>query len=286
MRIRSIKPEFWRSADIDALDWHQRLIFIGLWSYVDDNGAGDARVASIAADLFAHDLSVDPTETLRRVSLTLDELESRGMIIRYEAGSKCLLYITNWERHQLVKNPSKGSCYPLPPAQIIKSTQSLRRVYGESTETLGTGAGEQGSRGAEDLGSRGTDLSSSATPTTPRDPDQFDEFWSAYPRHSARRKAEQAYRSALKRADHATILDGAQRYRDDPNRDDAFTAMATTWLNGDRWNDPPLPPRRDGPRGQQQAPRIATADQRLTDGMALVARLAAEESQHRLELEA
>ena len=33
MRIRSIKPEFWRSDDITALSLEDRLLFIGLWSY-------------------------------------------------------------------------------------------------------------------------------------------------------------------------------------------------------------------------------------------------------------
>lgn len=40
MRIRNIKPEFWRSQDITALDKSARLTFIGLWNYVDDNGVG------------------------------------------------------------------------------------------------------------------------------------------------------------------------------------------------------------------------------------------------------
>ena len=40
MRIRSIKPEFWTSDDIADLTIEDRLLFIGLWSYVDDNGVG------------------------------------------------------------------------------------------------------------------------------------------------------------------------------------------------------------------------------------------------------
>ena len=63
MRIRSIKPEFWRSDDIDCLDWPTRLLFIGLWSYVDDNGVGRDRESDIAADLFSGDLSRDPRDT-------------------------------------------------------------------------------------------------------------------------------------------------------------------------------------------------------------------------------
>jgi hypothetical protein len=66
MRIRSIKPEFWTSEDIAALDWDARLIFIGLWSYVDDNGVGRDVEKLILADLFP--LEDDPRDTLARLS--------------------------------------------------------------------------------------------------------------------------------------------------------------------------------------------------------------------------
>jgi hypothetical protein len=55
MRIRSIKPEFWRSADTAALDMFTRLLFIGLWNYVDDKGVGDDDVSLIRSDLFPRD---------------------------------------------------------------------------------------------------------------------------------------------------------------------------------------------------------------------------------------
>ena len=68
MRIRSIKPEFWRSEDISDLPIFDRLLFIGLWSYVDDSGTGLDRVSLVAADLFAEDLSRHPRDTLANVS--------------------------------------------------------------------------------------------------------------------------------------------------------------------------------------------------------------------------
>src|SRR5687768_12953988 len=52
MRIRNIKPEFWRSVDVKSLSPEDRLLFIGLWSYVDDNGVGVDDHRQIAADLF------------------------------------------------------------------------------------------------------------------------------------------------------------------------------------------------------------------------------------------
>ena len=39
-RIRSIKPEFFTSEVIASLPLSARLTFIGLWTYVDDNGVG------------------------------------------------------------------------------------------------------------------------------------------------------------------------------------------------------------------------------------------------------
>ena len=39
-RIRSIKPEFFTSEVVAELPLSTRLTFIGLWTYVDDNGVG------------------------------------------------------------------------------------------------------------------------------------------------------------------------------------------------------------------------------------------------------
>lgn len=154
MRIRSIKPEFWRSDDIAALPISARLLFIGLWSYVDDNGVGLDKLPSIAADLFADDLAVDPAETLGRVAADTTRLSDAGLIFRYKAGGKPLLYVTKWESHQIVKNPSKGHLYELPSGEMLTNAHTLRRPSVDPAETLGTGAGEQGSRGAEEQGKK------------------------------------------------------------------------------------------------------------------------------------
>lgn len=85
-----------------------------------------------------------------------------------------------------------------------------------------------------------------------REPDRFAEFWDAYPRRSAKGAAVKAFASAVRRVDADKLIDAARRYRDDPNRDPAFTAHASTWLNQGRWDDPPLPPR-IGPREPAQS---------------------------------
>lgn len=70
---------------------------------------------------------------------------------------------------------------------------------------------------------------------------EFSEFWAVYPRHDDRKRAYAAYGKALKAAEHRIIVEGAQRYCQDPNREPKFTKQAATWLNAEAWNNGPLP---------------------------------------------
>ena len=163
MRIRSIKPEFWRSDDIDALSIPDRLLFIGLWSYVDDNGVGLFSLKDIAADLFAGDMARDSQETLQRVSEGLRTLSRHGLIEAYRVDDKDYLHITHWSRHQKITHPGKAR-YPLPDKgsepPLTLFTETLQRPSGDSL-AWNRGTGEQGNstpysppRGAERIRTR------------------------------------------------------------------------------------------------------------------------------------
>jgi hypothetical protein len=69
----------------------------------------------------------------------------------------------------------------------------------------------------------------------------FEVFWKAYPKKADKALAYRSYEKALKRANAERILEGAQQYRDDPRRDDAYTKNPSTWLNADAWENPPIP---------------------------------------------
>lgn len=69
----------------------------------------------------------------------------------------------------------------------------------------------------------------------------FDEFWATYPKPADKALAKRSYEKALNRATAERILEGAQQYRDDPRRDDAYTKNPSTWLNADAWENPPIP---------------------------------------------
>ena len=110
MRIRSIRTEFWSSEDIAEMDWHTRLVYIGLWSYVDDNGVGRDNERLIVAELFPLDASL--SESSLRVHGALMYLQEHGHITRYTVEGKPFLHISTFHQHQRINRPP-ASRYPL-----------------------------------------------------------------------------------------------------------------------------------------------------------------------------
>lgn len=97
-----------------------------------------------------------------------------------------------------------------------------------------------------------------------RYPDEFERFWSEYPIRRDKGKALNAWKRATQRAANDEIIAGAVRYRNDPNRLDQFTKYAEGWLNGNGWEDDPLPERNQ----QQVAP--SRAQQRWNNNYGVV----------------
>jgi len=70
---------------------------------------------------------------------------------------------------------------------------------------------------------------------------EFNEFWTVYPKKADKPKALRAFVKAVKREKLEVIIAGAEKYRDDPNRKAEFTKNPATWLNSDAWDNEPLP---------------------------------------------
>lgn len=262
-RIRTIKPEFWTDEKIVELDPWDRLLFIGLWNFCDDEGYFMCQPKKIKMQVFPGD-STD-------VSRGLWNLLEASRLALYTSGEGIVGHVNNWDRHQKVSNPAKSR---------LKSLDLRKLTDSEAGKALGitdvqSPLEDSVRKGREGKGSKAT--TELHRPTTSSD--AFETFWATYPRRDARRKAEGAFRAALKRADAATITAGAKRYAEDPNREAAFTAMPATWLNADRWGDGPLPARNGGIRG-----RPSTTDQRVGAGLALAAELDAEAKSQRPQI--
>jgi hypothetical protein len=75
----------------------------------------------------------------------------------------------------------------------------------------------------------------------------FDQFWKIYPLKVGKGAALKAFLKAIRTTDTDIIIKGAQRYKLDPNRAQAYTAHPATWLNAQRWLDEALPTRNLSP---------------------------------------
>lgn len=102
-RIRSIKPEFFRSITIATLSFGARLTFEGLWCYADDQGRYRYEPGLLKGDVWPLDQQV----TAEHVAGWVDEQLDAGLLCEYSSGGRRYLHIVNWLEHQVIKNPSQ-----------------------------------------------------------------------------------------------------------------------------------------------------------------------------------
>jgi hypothetical protein len=256
-RIRSIKPDFFTSETVASLPLSARLTFVGLWTYVDDNGVGLDNEMLINAAIWP--LEDDPLETLARTRVDLASLSRIGLVTRYEDSRKRYLYVTSWDEHQKVDHPRKPR-YPRPDANgnVIPLTSG----NGAVDKTLATDSRQTRDRLAPEQGSGIRDQGSGNPPKPPAggkhigrqsyghdDDPAFGHFWSVFPKKKGKAAAYAAWQKALARdIDPNVIIKAAECYRDDPSRDPGKTKYPQGWLNDERYADeadsPSTEPRR------------------------------------------
>lgn len=99
----------------------------------------------------------------------------------------------------------------------------------------------------------------------------FEKFWAAYPRKVSKPAARNAYGRAAKRTDVALIADGLELWIGVWKRDgteDQFIPHASTWLNGERWNDQvPAAKKSEALKGNAQAGKDYMGGNPLTEGV-------------------
>lgn len=170
VRIRSTKPEFWRSDRIASVSWEARLVLKGLETYVDDNGVGKDDLELIVGDLFPRDLVREPSRTLARVSEAVTELSQAGLLHRYESDGLKLIYVSFWEQTQRVDKPQAGR-FRRPDGTMNYRDSEIREAVAKSREdsrSLAPVTGEQGNRGTEEQRNRGDRTLTRSARGTPR----------------------------------------------------------------------------------------------------------------------
>ncbi|WP_255631306.1 hypothetical protein [Caballeronia sp. dw_19] len=117
-RIRSIKPEFWTSAQVMDLSIPARLLFIGLWNFCDDAGIHPASEKRLKAEVFpADDVSVSDVRGL------IAELERVGLLTEYAIDNESYWQVTGWH-HQKIDQPTFK--HPRPDGSVPAAAAKRR----------------------------------------------------------------------------------------------------------------------------------------------------------------
>jgi len=250
-RIRTIKPEFWDSPDTARASLRARLLYISMWNLADDYGIGDGNFKRIVGFAFPND-----DITVSEVPRLIAEVSRTFSVMFYEHEGRPYYWIPAWETHQRTEKRAKQRV-PFPEDPKTLTSSGEMDSDGKSAPTVGSsgaGTGEQGNRGTGEQGN-----------TCPAKPnaDDFLDWYLEYPRKESKGAAEKAYVKARQFATAEDLVQGAIRYREDPNREAQYTKQPATWLNAKCWEDGPLP-ERDGGR------KPSTSDRRLQAGFELL----------------
>lgn len=217
-RIRTIKPEFPQSESVGRLSRDARLLFIMLWTIVDDEGRARANSRLLANLLYPYD-----DDAKRHMDAWLAALAKEKLIALYEVDGTRYLVILKWLEHQKIDKPSK-SRLPEAPSREFANIREDSPIDREASAT--------------DL------VSSTVVPRTKERIDQpprasrFGEFWSVYPRRVGKAKAQQLFDKITAKDSADLIIAAAGLYATkQAGTEEKYIAHAATWLNGRRWED-------------------------------------------------
>ena len=224
-RIRTIKPEFWVDDQIVELDYATRLLFIGLWNFVDDDGYVEYKAKRIKMQIFPAD-SLD-------VSGMLTNLIESGRLAQFASDQGDLLRVVNWDRHQKISHPTATRFTGI---RAVGSGSAP-----ESSESVAKFPDGSALKGKERKGKEidmSTDGGRSDTLRSPYS-DGFLDWWQVYPRKESKGDAWKAWEQLRKSKQLPAVddLKAATKSYAARGNEPQFLKLPGGWLRDRKWED-------------------------------------------------
>jgi hypothetical protein len=135
-RIRTIQPDFARSPSMSRVSREARLLFVLLWTIVDDEGRCQAGLDDLARVLYPSDSDVS-----MYLLAWLDELEREDCIARYAIGGLDYLRVVRWLKHQRIYHPTPS--HLPPPTRKGFDRSGIRETSGKLSGRSGKTQADQ-----------------------------------------------------------------------------------------------------------------------------------------------
>lgn len=233
MPNRIIKDSIRTSKSINSMTDFQFRLWTYLLTYVDDYGRGSADPELLKGFVFPRRKGV----TEATIEKSLQELANIGSILLYDVDGESYFCFPNWADHQRIQ--TKKSKFPAPSDGILK----------KSTVSHGEPPPE-----SNPIQSEYKSKSESESKSEKNAHEDFDKFWSAYPRKAgSKQKAFEAFKKAGVSLDILLAAIENQKQSAQWSKDNGqFIPHPTTWLNGKRWEDQVITERPGWVNGQRQ----------------------------------
>jgi hypothetical protein len=233
-RIRTIKPEFPQSESMGRVSREARLLFIMLWTLLDDEGRARGNSRMLASLLFPYD---DDAPAL--IESWISELEAEGCLARYIVSGQTYLQVCNWLIHQKIDKPSKSR---IPP--FDESSRILANPREVSSEDQGEDLGKE--KELKDLSE--IEISPIKSPQSKsavsvKAPAGFERWYASYPKREKRPDAVKAWVKQRCEQIADEVIAGTRRLVSIKgwSAKDQYTPLPASFLNARRWEDDPVP---------------------------------------------
>lgn len=150
MRIRSVKPEFYRDEVTGRMGCETAMFYVGLCGFADDAGCFEWNLQLIRADIDPFDAK---WKGLKGIERQLASLETLNRIVRYKVNGVAYGRILSFRGHQNPKKPSYRC--PLPDDAFGTDEEPVPNLFPFGSESVGSGSGGgsgEGSGSGEECG--------------------------------------------------------------------------------------------------------------------------------------
>lgn len=144
MRIRSIKPVFWRDRELARAGDEARLFYIGLWMQADDAGYLRWNVDEIGADLYPYLTDRARARKIERARAAIDAMPGDGRLEVLACGHARL---TRFVSHQKPGGGSRITTFATQHERcprIVRTSPDLSEVVGRDRDYTGLRTGQDG----------------------------------------------------------------------------------------------------------------------------------------------
>ena len=119
-RTRSIKPEFWSDEKVGTLSFMERLLFLGMWNFSDDEGLIKASPLYLKAMVFPYDNMKE-----KDIESAIQNLSSKQLIFCFLQNNQQYAWIIKFRVYQRIDKPQK----PINPAPSIQNTKYRTAIF-------------------------------------------------------------------------------------------------------------------------------------------------------------